>query len=108
MQMRGQESRTGAAAPWSRRRVLTVLGAVALGACGAPSEVEDRSCGPRTTTQRAERERVDYVEASARPGERCDNCMLWQPGEPDACGGCQAVQGPIAPAGWCRLWASAG
>ena len=45
-----------------------------------------------------------YVSKSTTPGKACDNCQLYQPGAPDACGACTLVKGPIHPKGYCRVW----
>lgn len=51
------------------------------------------------------RQSVQYVAETPNPEQRCDNCNLYEQPEGDAaCGGCQVVQGPIHPEGWCSLW----
>ena len=101
------------------------LGAVALGssallsACGggesqpaaegeAATAAAD-ACGDLTGLTDAEiqmRTSLQYVAETPDPAKRCDNCALWVvPEGGSACGGCQLIKGPIAPAGYCMSWA---
>jgi hypothetical protein len=50
---------------------------------------------------------LQYVDVSEKPDQNCLNCLHWVPADqPDACGGCNLVPGPIAPEGWCLSWAA--
>lgn len=64
---------------------------------------------PRLDPQAPEAKALNYVEeasqASDHPafeeGERCDNCMFFQPDNE----GCQLFPGKsVEPAGWCQSW----
>jgi len=47
---------------------------------------------------------VGYVERSAKPGQQCGNCVLYQPGA-DGRGKCGLfAQGLVAEQGWCSSW----
>lgn len=51
------------------------------------------------------RENAEYVDASPNPEQYCANCQLYEePAEGEQCGGCQVIQGPIHPQGYCTLW----
>lgn len=59
-----------------------------------------------TPEQIAAREALKYVDTSAIPSKRCDNCNLWiAPEKPGTCGGCKILKGPFHPAGFCTAWA---
>ena len=53
----------------------------------------------------ATRTSLQYVDVSADPTKICSGCVLYTAGQPNACGGCQVVKGPINPAGYCASWA---
>lgn len=53
----------------------------------------------------ATRTSLQYVDVSADPAKICSGCVLYTAGQPNACGGCQVVKGPINPAGYCASWA---
>ena len=47
-----------------------------------------------------------YVEESPYPDKICANCQFWvEPVGGTRCGGCQLIQGPIEPDGYCTSWA---
>ena len=51
---------------------------------------------------------MKYVDKTAKPEQRCDNCLHWVPGPtPKDLGGCKIFAGDteINPAGWCTAWA---
>ncbi|GAA5265190.1 hypothetical protein ACOSOMT5_P1615 [Acidiphilium sp. MT5] len=51
---------------------------------------------------------VQY-QTKPKDGHQCDGCALYVPGaSATAVGKCKAVSGPIAPTGWCTLWAPKG
>ena len=48
---------------------------------------------------------LQYVEASAKEGQNCGNCMLYTAGEGGR-GKCQLfMEGTVAEGGWCMSWA---
>jgi hypothetical protein len=47
-----------------------------------------------------------YSEVSTEPGKSCSLCQQFLPGEPNACGTCKVVRGPINPAGSCKAFAA--
>jgi hypothetical protein len=53
-----------------------------------------------------QRESVSYVEKSPEAEKNCTNCRFWQPNasDPNACGGCQLIKGPVNPQGYCKSW----
>ena len=97
------------------KRALTVLGAAAvaptlLAAAGCGSEEEGLTCTDTsglTPPQIATRESQAYVDATANPNEKCSNCNFYTAGQPNACGSCSVIGGPIHPDGYCNLWAAA-
>lgn len=59
-----------------------------------------------TEQDRATRTQLQYVDASPQADRHCNNCMLYvEPANGSACGGCTAFAGPVAPLGWCMVWA---
>lgn len=58
-----------------------------------------------TETDLATREGLEYVDMSVNPDQNCLNCEHYEEGEPNACGTCALVPGPINPEGWCASWA---
>ena len=49
---------------------------------------------------------VQYVEASAKEGQHCSNCLLYTAGEGGR-GKCQLfMQGTVNDKGWCTSWAA--
>ena len=53
------------------------------------------------------RTQLQYVDETADPAKRCDNCALYvAPIEGSPCGGCQLIKGPIAPEAYCLSWAA--
>lgn len=52
-----------------------------------------------------QRTNLQYVDQTPDPTKRCDGCALYvAPAAGAACGGCNLVKGPIAPAGYCTSW----
>lgn len=48
---------------------------------------------------------LNYVDKTANDATTCDNCKLYTRPVPGAvCGGCQILQGPIHPKGYCTAW----
>ncbi|WP_397547454.1 high-potential iron-sulfur protein [Rhodothermus marinus] len=51
------------------------------------------------------RESLQYTDHSPYPDKTCSNCQLFIPPEnPNQCGACQLVKGPIHPNGYCTSW----
>jgi len=66
--------------------------------CPGYSDLSEQDLAMRTQLQ--------YVDASPQEGRYCNNCMLYmEPVGGSACGGCTAFAGPVAPLGWCMVWA---
>lgn len=88
-----------------------MLGAVATGAsllaaCGkGGGALVCTDVAGLSAADAATRTSLNYVDASADPAKVCSGCVLYQPGQPNACGGCQVVKGPINPGGSCTSWA---
>lgn len=108
---------------WSRRRFLvagTLAGsAVALGCTGGRSDapaVAERAeaydpeldCSDTVGLFPAEietRVRNEYTQRSPHDDQYCFNCSNFiAPAEPETCGTCKTVKGPIQPLGWCKSW----
>lgn len=97
------------------KRALMVLGAAviapsALAGCGSKEE-GGFSCQNTSGLSPAElstRQSQAYTDSSPHADKRCDNCRFFQAGQPNACGTCQVIRGPIHPQGYCNLWAAQG
>lgn len=87
------------------------LGAVAAGAsllaaCGkGGGGLQCTDVAGLSPADAATRNSLSYVDASPDPTKVCSACVLYIVGQPNACGGCQVVKGPINPAGSCTSWA---
>ena len=47
----------------------------------------------------------DYADRSARGDQYCFICTNFiEASQPDTCGTCRTVKGPIHPLGWCKSW----
>lgn len=53
---------------------------------------------------RQTRQTVHYVDAAPEGAGRCADCKFWLGAEPDACGRCHLVRGPIHPDGSCSIF----
>jgi hypothetical protein len=52
-----------------------------------------------------QRTNLQYVDKTADAAKRCDGCALYIAAAAGAaCGGCNLIKGPIAPAGYCTSW----
>jgi len=68
------------------------------GGCNDVSGLSDADKALRTTNQ--------YADVTPEKDKTCDNCQLYKlPAGGADCGGCQVLKGPVAPKGWCKLWA---
>lgn len=102
--------------PMSRRRFLAravrvpivvpfaALAPAALVACGSRLDCTDTSA--LSGAEMTERTAVNYVEVSADPAKRCENCSLYRRADANACGTCTLIKGPINPAGTCIRWSN--
>lgn len=99
---------------FDRRQFLksaATVGAVAAGAsllaaCGkGGGALQCTDVAGLSPADAATRTSLNYVDASADPAKVCSGCMLYVAGQPNACGGCQVVKGPINPGGSCNSWA---
>ena len=92
------------------KRSLAVVGAVTavpiLHACGGGDDkLSCTDVSSLSLEQRQTRDSLQYVDQTADPAKRCDNCQLYtQPQGGNGCGGCSVVAGPINPAGYCASW----
>lgn len=80
----------------SRRRVLTVAAGAAGAATGVAAIVASST---PVSAAKASQKSVKYQD-SPKGDARCDNCALFE--APNAC---KTVEGPIAPEGWCMIYA---
>lgn len=75
---------------------------------GTGSQSSASTCeggGIDAVTRRA----LNYVDESPHADKVCANCRFFTaPSDGEACGGCEIVSGPIAPAGYCTAWAAPG
>lgn len=72
---------------------------------GQPSASTCQGSGPDSVTRKA----LSYVDESPHADKTCANCRFFKaPSNDEACGGCEIVSGPIAPAGYCTAWAARG
>jgi hypothetical protein len=83
----------------NRRRILLNAGLAAMAAPVAAAGLSRTAAAQQKLAPNL----VQYVANTPDPAKRCDNCLHWQP--PNACA---IVDGPIAPAGWCAVWAPKG
>ena len=92
-----------------------ISGVYLLSSCGNNDQTEDEKskssqddpCSDQTLSeaQKSSRDQFEYVAETPYPEKRCDNCTLWiEPEEGEFCGGCQIIEGPINPAGYCNQW----
>ena len=64
-----------------------------------------RSISKLTADEKETRNDFEYVPKSPFPEKLCNNCDLWlEPQEETLCGGCEIMEGPIHPEGYCNVW----
>ncbi len=80
----------------SRRSILRNLAFTAGGAAVLGTTVSGNRVASAQT--KATQKAVGYQDTPKGP-QRCDNCAQFEP--PSSC---KTVQGPIAPAGWCKVY----
>lgn len=83
--------------PVSRRDFLNVA-AVGGGALVTLTLAGNAAAAPKKFTQQQA-----HYQPVPKSGQRCQSCALWQ--SPTSC---QAVEGPVSPAGWCMLYQAKG
>lgn len=99
----------------SRRDLLKKSAFLGLAAAVAPA-IFNSGCGSEplvcTDTRGLSQAEVGmrtanaYVDQTADPSKTCSNCNFFETRGDAACGGCKVLKGPIAPRGYCRLWAA--
>lgn len=86
---------------------LTVLAAGAWGAMGCgKKELTCTDTSGLSADEIAARTTLAYADKSADAAKNCANCMQYNAGPPDKCGGCKVLKGPVAPTGYCKVWAA--
>jgi len=88
---------------------LTVLSAGILGSslgCGK-KELTCTDTSGLSADEAAARKTLDYADKTPDPAKNCANCLQFVKGEPDKCGSCKVLKGPVHPAGYCKVWAKA-
>ncbi len=86
---------------------LTVLAAGAWGTLGCgKKELTCTDTSGLTADEVTARTTLAYVDKTPEAAKLCSNCLQWVPGAPDACGGCKVLKGPVAPGGYCKVWAA--
>ena len=58
-----------------------------------------------TEEEKQTRKDFEYVAKTPFPNKLCSNCALWiTPETGKVCGGCDIMEGPINPNGYCNVW----
>ncbi|MGH7272793.1 MAG: hypothetical protein ACREJ3_20375 [Polyangiaceae bacterium] len=84
---------------------LTLVGATV--ACGK-EQAKALSCSDTTmlsSTDALLRTTMAYVDSSTFPDKYCTKCIQFLPAQPNACGNCKVLKGPINPHGYCKSFA---
>lgn len=88
---------------------LTIVGGGFILQNCAKSKTDEDPCADLSKLSEEEkqtRKDFEYVSKSQFPDKLCDNCELWvAPEEGTICGGCEIMEGPIHPKGYCNVWA---
>ena len=88
---------------------LVVLGAgfsALSSACGGKKELRCDDTSGLSAQDLSMRTTLKYVDASPQADKNCTNCIFFVAGQPNACGTCKLVKGPISPKGYCTSWAA--
>ena len=89
-------------------RAVATLGAVATIGSTLACKKKPLVCEglPGLTPEELQlRKTLQYVDASPQPGRNCTTCTLFVPSkEPDSCGACKVIHGPVHPNGWCKIF----
>jgi len=87
--------------------IALVGGGVFLHSC-SKSKTDEDPCGDLSKLTEAEkqtRKDFQYIAKSQFPDKLCSNCQLWiAPEQGKTCGGCEIMEGPINPNGYCTAW----
>jgi hypothetical protein len=92
---------------------LPLLGAAFIGggyilnSCSGSKTDEDPCADLSKLTEEEKQTRKDfqYIAKSQFPDKLCSNCELWlTPEAGKTCGGCEIMEGPINPNGYCTAW----
>lgn len=90
---------------------LSIGAGAVLSACGKEKKAAESAGGCNDVSGLADGDKAlrtanNYADTSAKPDQTCEGCQLYKVAAAGAaCGGCQVLKGPIAPKGWCKLWA---
>jgi hypothetical protein len=88
---------------------LSVAGGAVLTACGKQKKQGGGGCNDVSGLSEADktlRTANEYADVTPDKEQDCTNCELYTlPAAGAACGGCKVLKGPVAPKGWCKLWA---
>jgi hypothetical protein len=82
-------------------------GGLALQSCSKSKTDEDPCADLSKLTEDEKQTRKDfqYIAKSQFPDKLCSNCELWlAPETCKTCGGCEIMEGPINPNGYCTAW----
>ena len=86
---------------------LTVLAAGAWGTLGCgKKELTCTDTSGLSADEVSARTTLAYVDKTPEAAKMCSNCAQFVPGAPDQCGSCKVLKGPVAPAGYCKVWAA--
>ena len=91
---------------WMLGLAAAVAPAALNAACGSPSAPQCTNTQGLSQAEIGMRTANAYVDHSPEAAKNCLNCNFFETRGPDACGGCKVLKGPIAPHGYCRLWAA--
>ena len=81
-----------------------------LKSCGQSTTDEDpcSDLSKLSADEKQTRNDFRYISKSQFPDQLCSNCELWiAPEEGKTCGGCEIMEGPINPNGYCSAWVKA-
>ncbi len=83
-----------------------VTGGALLQGCGSKNkELACTDLAGLSSQDRTTREQLKYVDHSPDAAKVCEGCRFWQVApEPNSCGACTLVKGPIHPKGHCNSW----
>lgn len=89
-----------------RRLALVIPVAVipsALFACAKKPSCTDES-GLSPADRQIRDEAAKYVDQTLDATKRCSGCMQYVAAQPDQCGACKVIKGPVNPNGYCSLF----
>jgi len=90
----------------SRRDLLRSVSAVLLAGCAGGDRRARVTCPAATLDEYGTQTRasVHYVDTAPAGAGHCLDCKFWLGAQPNACGRCHLVRGPIHPAGSCNIF----